>query len=103
MPAACASQRPHDRVGDWLEELALMCQTAASLPESARAAVLDVLNAFEEEDGALAPDAIRLRLRLISAAKPPTPRSRQWRLSRRTSPGRRSSKPTPEAATIVAV
>ena len=70
MTAACASKRPHDRVGDWLEELALVCEAAGSLPESARAAVINALDAFEQEDGVLAPDAIRTRALLTSSAKP---------------------------------
>ena len=70
MTAACASQRPHDRVGDWLDELELVREAAASLPESARAAVVHALNAFEQEDGVLTPDAMRTRALLTASAKP---------------------------------
>jgi hypothetical protein len=95
MTAAFASERPHDRICDWLEELALVREVAASLPAAARAAVLDALQDFEEEDGVLSQEAIHTRAVLIAGADPPTRRGRRRRLSRPSSLDRCSNGPTP--------
>ena len=68
MTLTCVPERPHDRVNDWLQELARVCEAAASLPQTAQVAVLAVVGAFEQEDGVISPEAARARALLTASA-----------------------------------
>jgi hypothetical protein len=73
MVAAAAPAPRHDHVESWPEELDRLLETVASLPAAARAAVLDVLDAFVREEADPYGLAARTRSYLLSLAPPAPP------------------------------